>query len=184
MGGNIVHKNPLAIVIAASLAIFAFIAVLNARVSSSLKEKSLESEKKPARIRPLERSQETVGEADKRSPNKVPETGEAPGIYVQGEEKGFWTDAAWDAYVGKNFEEANLLDKEPDSRLFKNMQKTPENFKKRLEYVNLRIKDLEEQKGKDPYSIEIQKKLENLYGLRSTLLVLEDKITETPAEPR
>lgn len=161
------------------MGLLALIVTANRRINASLNIKSEFNNEMIMASRTLHRSNEISTTSDKTTMTNSPEQ---YGIYAQDQGKEFWNDGHWQAYVSKTLNQTHVLDSEESAQAFERMRKTPEEFKRRLEDLDNRIKYYEDLKRKDLNNEDIQKKLENLYILKSTLLALESKIVSQPKD--
>ena len=74
--------------------------------------------------------------------------------------------------------QSRALEALEDQDAFAGMKKTPQEFKKRLQMVDERIKGYERITQNNPSDEESQEKLQTLYMLKSTLTAMQSKIIE------
>jgi len=166
--------------LAIGVCVMIFIGVSNQRIAASLKEKSqLLSERSP--MRPSVSSTDNPPAPQSKMTTTITKASEQYGIYEHAQTKDFWNDQQWEAYVKRTLDETHVLDAQESEKAFVGIKKTPQEFQKRLKDLNRRIQYYEDLKRKDLNNEDIQKKLENLYILKSTLLALENKII-TPSK--
>ena len=103
------------------------------------------------------------------------------GISVQTKGRMPRNETQWDRYAKEILIQPKTVAHMEERGAFEVMRTTPKEFQKRMREINGRIKIYEETKKKNPGEHSIDKKLENLYLLRSTLTTLKDKIIIKPS---
>ena len=89
--------------------------------------------------------------------------------------------AEWDFYLEKILKKSHVLDTEEANLALEKMQTTPEYFQETIGRVEDRIILFEQNVKENPDDMEAQKRLQNLYMLKSLGKVLEEKVvTEDP----
>ena len=106
------------------------------------------------------------------------------GIIVQKPENLPHNQNQWDIHMKKVLVQSKTLDRMENKKAFEEVQKSPEEFQKRLQIIDARIKNYETMVQDNPSDEEAQEKLQTLYMLRSTLMVMEGKIVEKAGKSR
>lgn len=92
----------------------------------------------------------------------------------------------WDSFMLKNIKPSvDALPAQQREELFKEAQKSPEDYEKRLKEVDERIKTFEERLEKNPYDAEASQRIDNLRQLKAIGKMLRDdviKMEDAPAQ--
>jgi len=143
---------------------------VNRLINSSLKDKTVEQE----------------GSEDKSvlapSVKLHPEDPSKYGIVVKKEDHIPGNQASWDAVMKKSFSQADVFNRMKDGAAFAEVKKSSKQIQEKLQRLNDRIKGCEKIKRANPGDTEIENRLQSLYRLKSTLTLLQDKISNSPAK--
>ena len=112
---------------------------------------------------------------------KNPLTPDAParyGIFVQKQENLPHNQNQWEQHMKKVLVKSGALNSLEEQKAFDSVQKSPEEYKKRIQIIDERIRNYEKIVQNNPSDEEAQGKLQTLYMLKSTLTVMEKNIVE------
>lgn len=90
------------------------------------------------------------------------------------------TQLEWDVYIEQSIKERGLLDDKKANEAYREVAKTEEEYKARMEEVDKRIKMFEERKSLDPSDEQAERRLQKLYRLKAIGKALEEKLVKPP----
>jgi len=161
-----------AITIAAAVILFVIVSIpINRLIRSSFKEMVTNEEKN-----------KNTGAMPAPVVRLNPEDPSKYGIVVKKEDRIPQDQSDWDTTVKKSFAQSKVLNRIKEDRAFDEVKKTPKELQRKLQRLDDRIKKFEKITKDNPADEDAEIRLQTLYMLKSTLTLLEDKISITPAK--
>jgi len=88
------------------------------------------------------------------------------------------TQIQWDFNMKRYRSKSNVFTQLKKNKAFKGAQTSPASYQGQLQRINQRINDYEILRRAQPYDPDIQKKLQKLYMLKSTLRIMESSLID------